>query len=57
MNRYFDFNATTPMLPQAREAWLLASERHWHNPSSLYRDAGITAQKLESARERLGAGG
>jgi len=54
MNRYFDFNATTPMLPQAREAWLLASERHWHNPSSLYRDAGITAQKLESARERLG---
>lgn len=54
MNRYFDFNATTPLLPEAREAWLWASERHWHNPSSLYRDAGIASQMLEAARERLG---
>lgn len=54
MNRYFDFNATTPLLPEAREAWLRASEKHWHNPSSLYRDAGIASQHLESARERLG---
>ena len=53
MDRYFDFNATTPLLPEAREAWLQASERHWHNPSSLYRDAGITSQMLETARERL----
>lgn len=53
MNRYFDFNATTPLLPEAREAWLRASERHWHNPSSLYRDAGIASQMLEAARERL----
>ena len=54
MNRYFDFNATTPLLPQARDAWLRASEKHWQNPSSLYRDAGIASQHLESARERLG---
>lgn len=53
MNRYFDANATTPMLPEARDAWLEASERHWHNPSSLYRDAGLAAQRLEEARERL----
>lgn len=53
MNCYFDFNATTPLLPEAREAWLRASERHWHNPSSLYRDAGIASQMLETARERL----
>jgi len=53
MNRYFDFNATTPLLPEAREAWLRASDRHWHNPSSLYRDAGIASQMLEAARERL----
>jgi cysteine desulfurase len=53
MNRYFDYNATTPLLPEAREAWLRASERHWHNPSSLYRDAGIASQMLEAARERL----
>ena len=54
MTGYFDFNATTPLLPKAREAWLRAAERHWHNPSSLYREAGITSQKLETARERLG---
>lgn len=54
MTGYFDFNATTPLLPEAREAWLRASEKHWHNPSSLYRDAGITSQRLETARERLG---
>lgn len=54
MNRYFDHNATTPLHPAAREAWLSASERHWHNPSSLYRDAGLASQQLEAARERLG---
>ncbi len=54
MNGYFDHNATTPLHLAAREAWLRASEKHWHNPSSLYRDAGIASQQLESARERLG---
>lgn len=53
MNRYFDFNATTPMSEAARRAWLDATEKHWHNPSSLYRDAGFAKQKLEEARERL----
>lgn len=51
---YFDHNATTPLHSTAREAWLRASEKHWHNPSSLYRDAGLASQQLESARERLG---
>lgn len=54
MNGYFDHNATTSLHPAAREAWLRASEKHWHNPSSLYRDAGLASQRLESARERLG---
>ncbi len=54
MNGYFDHNATTPLHPAAREAWLRTSEKHWHNPSSLYRDAGLASQQLESARERLG---
>ncbi|MBN8417351.1 MAG: cysteine desulfurase [Verrucomicrobia bacterium] len=54
MKGYFDHNATTPLHPAARDAWLQASEKHWHNPSSLYRDAGLTSQQLESARERLG---
>lgn len=54
MNGYFDHNATTPLQPAAREAWLRTSEKHWHNPSSLYRNAGMASQQLESARERLG---
>ncbi|MBX7208850.1 MAG: cysteine desulfurase [Verrucomicrobiaceae bacterium] len=53
MNRYFDYNATTPMSDAARRAWLEATEKHWQNPSSLYRDAGFAKQKLEEARERL----
>lgn len=55
MNRYFDHNATTPMGEAAKRAWLEAAERHWHNPSSLYREAGFAKQKLEEARERLAA--
>lgn len=50
---YFDHNATTPLCPAAREAWLKASQQHWHNASSLYREAGMTSQALEAAREEL----
>jgi cysteine desulfurase len=53
MPGYFDYNATTPLLPCAREAWLRASDLHWYNASSLYREAGFTAQQLDAARERL----
>lgn len=54
MHGYFDYNATTPLHPAAREAWVLASERHWQNASSLYREAAAVKHKLEEARERLG---
>lgn len=50
---YFDWNATTPLRAVARDAWIKASEEHWHNASSLYHDAGYTAQRLDAARERL----
>lgn len=50
---YFDHNATTPLSAAARAAWLRAAERHWQNPSSLYKDAGLASQALEAARERL----
>jgi len=50
---YFDFNATTPLHPVARDAWLRASDGAWQNPSSLYREAGAVRRKLEAARERL----
>jgi cysteine desulfurase len=54
MPAYFDHNATTPLHPAAREAWLKTSDRYWQNPSSLYREAAEAKQRLESARERLG---
>ncbi len=51
MNGYFDANATTPLHPAARAAWLDAP---WHNPSSLYREAAAARERLEDCRERLG---
>ncbi|MDB6135097.1 MAG: hypothetical protein JWM59_3340 [Verrucomicrobiales bacterium] len=53
MNGYFDCNATTPLHPAARAAWLEASDRFWHNPSSLYHGAGAARQGLEDAREQV----
>ncbi len=53
MNGYFDHNATTTLSPAAREAYLEASERHWHNPSGLYREAAAARRALEDAREEL----
>jgi cysteine desulfurase len=53
MSGYFDHNATTPLHPAAREAWIAATERFWHNPSSLYREAAAVKERLEHARERL----
>ena len=50
---YFDHNATTPLTPVARDAWLQASAEMWQNPSSLYRDAARVRIRLEAARARL----
>ena len=53
MTPYFDHNATTPLHPVARETLLEAYDRQWHNPSSLYREAGAAKIALEDAREEL----
>lgn len=53
MRGYFDHNATTPMDEAARAAWNEAQQRHWHNPSSLYREAGEARRVLEDWRESL----
>jgi cysteine desulfurase len=50
---YFDHNATTPMCPPAREAWLRVQDGLWHNASSLYREAAAAREELERCRERL----
>lgn len=54
-NGYFDANATAPMFPSAREVFLDALDRRWHNPSSLYHEAGAARRALEEAREELAA--
>jgi cysteine desulfurase len=50
---YFDHNATTPLLPQARQAWVEASERFIGNPSSPHRLGARADAALQEARERL----
>ena len=50
---YLDWNATAPLHPRARAAWLDAVDRLWHNPSSLYAAATRAREVLERARETL----
>ena len=51
--RYFDHNASSPLLPRAREAWLEASEKFFGNPSSPHRLGARADRALGEARERL----
>ena len=50
---YFDHNATSPLSPAAREAWLEASERLVGNPSSPHRLGARAEKALADAREEL----
>ncbi len=50
---YFDYNATAPVVREAREAWLEATEKIHGNPSSPHQ-FGLAAHKaLTEAREKL----
>ena len=50
---YFDHNATHPLSPTAREAWLDAVERYVGNPSSRHRLGARADAALGQAREKL----
>lgn len=50
---YLDANATTPLHPAARAAWLEAAGSSWHNPSGLYAPATAARDLLETCRDRL----
>jgi cysteine desulfurase len=50
---YFDHNATAPLLGEAREAWVDASERFVANPSSPHRLGARADAALQAAREEL----
>jgi cysteine desulfurase len=50
---YFDWNATAPLHPDARAAWLEASDAAWANPSAAYREGRQARLALDGAREEL----
>jgi cysteine desulfurase len=52
---YLDHNATSPLLPPARAAWLDAEERFPGNPSSPHRVGARADAALGEARQRLAA--
>jgi cysteine desulfurase len=52
---YLDHNATTPLLPEARDAWLEAAENFVGNPSSPHRLGARADAALNGAREKLAA--
>jgi len=51
---YFDHNATAPVMPAARQAWLDATEQFIGNPSSPHQIGARADAALEQARENLG---
>lgn len=52
---YLDHNATAPLCPEARAAWLEAAESFGSNPSGLHAAATRARDLLESCRESLAA--
>jgi cysteine desulfurase len=53
--RYFDHNATSPLCPPARQAWLDAVERLPANPSSPHRLGARAEAALSGARQSAAA--
>jgi cysteine desulfurase len=52
---YFDYNATAPVMREAREAWLDVTEKTGGNPSSMHQVGTHAAHALADAREKLAA--
>ena len=50
---YLDHNATTPVLPEVREAMLPYLAEEWGNPSSSYRFGSKLRSKIEESRESV----
>ena len=52
---YFDYNATAPVMREAREAWLEVTEKIGGNPSSMHQAGTRASIALADAREKLAA--
>jgi len=50
---YFDHNATAPVIREAREAWLDATENISGNPSSPHQIGSRANSAMREAREKL----
>jgi cysteine desulfurase len=50
---YFDYNATAPVMREAREAWLEVTEKTGGNPSSMHQAGTRASIVLADAREKL----
>jgi cysteine desulfurase len=52
---YLDYNATTPLCEQAREAMLPYLDRHFGNPSSVHAAGREARAAIDNARDKLAA--
>ena len=52
---YFDYNATAPVMREAREAWLDATGKIGGNPSSMHQAGARAHRAMTDAREKLAA--
>jgi cysteine desulfurase len=52
---FLDSSSGEPLLPEAREAWLLAASSGWGDPQRLHRPGRLAAQALDSVRSRVAA--
>ena len=52
---YFDYNSTAPVMREAREAWLEATEKISGNPSSMHDFGARAAAAMLAARQKLAA--
>jgi cysteine desulfurase len=52
---YFDYNATAPVMREARETWLDVTEKIGGNPSSMHEAGSRANTALTEAREKLAA--
>lgn len=50
---YLDHAASTPVRPEARDAWIAASEKHHANPTGSHRAARDARRALDDARDLI----
>jgi len=52
---FLDCSSGEPLLPEARDAWVLAASSGWGDPQRLHRPGRLAAQALDDARSRVAA--